>query len=278
MKIDALYDKGSGRVNEDAFLISKKRFAVFDGASPLVPYIDGEGRTGAMIAASLARDAFEHESMSLLAAARNANASIRGAMRKVGVDICQKTALWATSAAAVELHGPEDNPTFADWLQIDDSLIVAIYRDSTHDLLAAHEDHDQQTLELWQKMVREERIEARGALQSPLMQAQFLRVRATMNVHYGAIDGEPEMEEFLRHGRLDLRQVAHLLLFTDGFLLPKKDASSAVDFKLLVKFFLKGGLKAVHEHVRTLESSDPYCTKYPRVKDHDDIAAIAVTF
>lgn len=280
MKIDSLCDKGSGRVNEDTLLITadNKRFGVYDGASPLVPYLDTKGKTGAMIAAALAREAFLQERKSLLDAARKANADIRNAMRAATIDLSQKTALWATSAAVVELHGVQDKPDFADWIQIDDTLILAIYKDGSHKLLAEHQDHDQETLHMWQKIVRDQRVEVRGSLQSPAMQQQFLKIRRTMNVNYGAIDGEPEMESFLRHGRLDLHNVAHLLLFTDGLLLPKIDANMPVDFGRMVELFLKGGLLLVHEYVRKEEASDPFCAKYPRVKDHDDMAAIALSF
>ncbi|MBI4836225.1 MAG: hypothetical protein HY817_03115 [Candidatus Abawacabacteria bacterium] len=127
MKVEHIYDKGSGRFNEDTYLIiDDERFAVFDGASPLKPYQDTQGRTGAMIAAALARDAFAVERSSLIEAAREANAQIRKAMHGANIDMSQKKHLWATSAAAVKLHGPKAKPDFADWLQIDDSLLSCL--------------------------------------------------------------------------------------------------------------------------------------------------------
>jgi len=37
-----------------------------------------------------------------------------------------------------------------------------------------------------------------------------------------------------------------------------------------------GGLQAVRNHVRRLQQEDPTCRKYPRFKQHDDIAAVAI--
>ena len=273
MKVETLYDQGVGGINEDAILAGDDTFAVFDGASPLEPYVDKTGRTGAAIASSLARAAFSKQKVSLLDRARIANGDIRAGMVEAGIDISRKTALWATSAAVVQLE-----VACFDWVQIDDSMIIAIAEDHSFQILGDTHDHDRDTLIMWQEIVSSHHESASGALNLPAMKNQIIKVRNEMNVTYGALDGEPEMERFLRHGRLALRGIAHILVFTDGLFIPKKQASEAYDFKTLVAIFLRGGLKAVHAYVREQERADPTCKEFPRFKQHDDIAAVSMSF
>lgn len=268
MKTDTLYDKGVGQVNEDALLMSDSVFGVFDGASSLEPYQNGEGKTGAAIASSIARDVFSAGAKSLVELAREANDAIGNEMRKKGIDTSRKTALWATTGAVIKL-----NDGNFDWLQIGDSLILTIYNDRSFRLLIDDYDHDLETMIMWQELANRKAENIRSMLNE-----QLLKARSGMNVNYGALDGEKEMEGFLKHGNVALDGIAHIVLFTDGLFIPKENPRQPDDFKTFVDLFLEGGLKQVQSYVREQETYDPKCWKYSRFKQHDDIAAVALSF
>jgi hypothetical protein len=84
------------------------------------------------------------------------------------------------------------------------------------------------------------------------------------------------MKKFVKSGVVSLERVKHILLFTDGLIPPKKDPKAKDNFDEFVQTFLKEGLEAVKNKIRTKEKTDPSCREYPRYKQHDDIAAIAV--
>lgn len=268
MKINTLYNKGVGQFNEDALLAVNPVFGVFDGVSSLESYQNEEGKTGATIASSIARDVFSVGEKSLLELAHVANSAIRDAMHQEGIDISRKTALWATTGAVVKL-----NYNTFDWLQIGDSFILIIFHDHSFRLLIDDYDHDLETMTMWQGLASRQ-MENIGSL----LNKQFLKVRNRINVSYGVLDGEKEMEGFLKHGAVALDGVAHIIIFTDGLIIPKEDPRQPDDFKTFVNLYLDGGLKKVHSYVRKQENSDPKCWRYPRFKQHDDIAAIALSF
>ena len=268
MKIDTIYDKGVSQVNEDALLITEQVFGVFDGASGLEPYKNEQGQTGAAIASSIAREVFFSGTKSLVELAHDANDAIGNAMSEKKIDTSRKTALWATTGAVIKL-----NDGNFDWLQIGDSLILTIFHDRSFRLLIDDYDHDLGSMIMWQELANRKTENIRSMLNE-----QLLKVRNGMNGNYGTLDGEKEMEKFLKHGNVALNGIAHVVLFTDGLFIPKENPRQPDDFKTFVDLFLEGGLKRVQNYVREQESSDPKCWKYPRFKQHDDIAAVALSF
>jgi len=268
MKIETLYDNGVGLVNEDSLLVTNTMFGVFDGASGMEPYTDTEGKTGAAIASSLASAAFTGADKSLLELALDANDAIREAMSSASIDSSRKTALWATSGAVVRI-GEE---TF-DWLQIGDCLILVILKDGSYRLLVENYNHDLESLVLWQELAVKDTENIREQLTE-----QMLKVRNKVNIDYGDLNGYEGVEDFIKHGTASLSDVAHILLFTDGLYLPKEDPRETDDFATFVALYFEGGLQLIQDRVRQEEATDPKCWKYPRFKQYDDIAAVALTF
>ena len=111
-----------------------------------------------------------------------------------------------------------------------------------------------------------------------VMENQIKKVRHAMNVEYGVLNGETNFSSFVRSGKEDLKDISHVLLFTDGLFIPSENPSEKHNFNKFVDLFHKGGLQEIRNHVRRLEQSDPDCKIYPRFKKHDDIAAIALDF
>jgi len=267
MKVESVYDKGSRLLNEDALLIKSPVFGVFDGASSLVPYKSADGKTGAYLAANIARETFGKNHQSLKELAFDANQNIRNAMMQTGIDISKKEHLWGTTAAVVRIG----KDSF-EYVQITDSLILVIYKDNSFKLVVDYCDHDAELLAKWKELADKKTKNIREILNDDVIQ-----LRKKSNTGYGVLNGEKEMAKFLRSGTESLKDVNHVVLFTDGLILPKENPQANDDLDTFVKLFLEGGLEKIKEFVREKENNDPECWKYPRYKQHDDIAAIAIS-
>lgn len=270
MKIEHLLVQGSGKMNEDALFTGERRFGVFDGATSFNGFADEFGRTGGHLASTIANAVFEKSTRSLAETAAIANEKIGEIMAMAGINRKVKEDLWCSTMAVVEIA--DDAKSFS-WAQMTDSLILVINRDGTHRLLVADYDHDLETSMKWKELADQGVTNLKEVLHD-----QFVKVRRASNVAYGVLNGEPEAMKFLNIGEESLESVAHILVFTDGFIPPKEDPSAPDDFDAVVRAFQSGGLEAVKSYVRELEDGDPGCVKMPRYKKSDDIAAIAISF
>ncbi len=289
MKIHHILERGTARINEDCLVIEDNIFGVFDGATSLDRQTFEQGKTGGMIASQTARSVFRKNHYPLGQLARKANQEIMNQMIRHGVDISRKESLWSTSAAVVRVK-----ERVLEWVRTGDAVILLVYEDGSHRVLADREDHDHETLTLWKDMV-EDRIGTdpagpgrtgsgtgdRDRALPPIHQAlagQIQKVRSGMNITYGVLNGEKEAEPFLYQGTESLDRVRDVLLFTDGLSLPRETPEKKRDFTSLVKDYLLLGLEGLKTKIREKEKKDPFCLAFPRFKCHDDIAAIAITF
>lgn len=268
MKVEHISVQGVGAINEDAVLTHKPVFAVFDGATSLTQYTNAEGKTGGWLAAHIAKDIFLKSKTSLTHTLAVANEAIFNAMHDRGIDVYHKENLWCTAVAAVHLKAD----TF-DWVRLCDCLAVVIFTDETYKILGTVLDHDTQWLMAWKNFSKTKDTTVWNAVPK-----EILEVRKQVNVTYGFLNGENEALSFVESGTESLKNVAHILLFSDGLLIPKKDPTIPTDIGMLVKIYLEGGLKAAQKMVRDIENMDPHCVLYPRVKKHDDLSAIAISF
>ena len=267
MKIETIYHKGISQVNEDAFLVASPIFGVFDGVSGLEPYKNEQGQTGASIASAIARDVFAKSTDPLVETAVIANATIGQAMRDAGVDPSKKSAQWATTASVIKVN----NGTF-DWLKIGDSFILTVLRDGSMRLIGRVDDGDVEIMLLWKELALKQTENIRSVLNG-----HMLKARNTAE-NFGDLNGGENIERFLEHGTVELQNIAHIILFTDGLRIPKEDHSKPDNLEEFTDLFLTSGLQGIQDYVRSQEAADPQCWKYPRFKQHDDIAAVAVSF
>ncbi len=268
MKVDSVFDKGSGLLNEDALVIKNPIFGVFDGASSLVPYKSADGKTGAYLAANIAQDTFAKNNKPLEELAKEANQRIKEAMEQAHIDTTKKENLWGTTAAVIRLG----KDTF-EYAQITDSLILVIYNDNSYKLVVDYHDHDKALLAHWRELADKKTKNIRQVLNT-----EVVELRKTSNSGYGVMNGEKEMIKFLHTGKESLQKVKHIILFTDGLILPKENPQENDNFDMFVNLYLEGGLDRIKNYAREKENNDPECWKYPRYKQHDDIAAIAISF
>ncbi|MDE1810917.1 MAG: protein phosphatase 2C domain-containing protein [Candidatus Micrarchaeota archaeon] len=266
---DSLTDKGSGRLNEDALLCAPNKglFAVFDGATSLIPFQDGEGRTGAYLASHIASRAFDEVGGDLKHLVSKANLAVRSAMLQEGVDVTNKLSQWTTTVAAVKVKYNS-----FDWVQVADTNILVIYENGTHKLLVKDYDHDTDSNIMLKQLVKDGVKDIWAG-----MLDQFKRNRMNSNVTYGFIAGEKEVK-FVHSGTESLVGVSDVILFSDGLLFPKEDPTAPDDIKRIARSYGKGGLEGWLSEVRALEASDPGMRKYLRFKPQDDATAVAVTF
>ncbi len=268
VSIQKIYNKGFGNLNEDELLIKDKIFAVFDGASNLVKFINKKGETGGKLAAKIAKEIFLKNDKSLKQLAIEANNQILEAMKKEGINTNQKEALWATSFASVRLKN-----NGAEFFSIGDCLIFVLFKNDSHKLLTQYMDHDLETMIKWKKLANKKTKNIWKVLKS-----QIDKVRRGANIKYGCLNDQKEAIKFFKFGKIRLENIKSMILFTDGLLLPKENPEESENWNIFVKIYKKSGLKGILKHVRSLERKDPNCWKYPRFKLHDDVAAIGIDF
>jgi len=267
MKIDSLTDQGSGSTNEDQILAAQPVFAVFDGVTSLNKYVDESGKTGGLLASSIARETFDKSDKSLLELATEANKRIRSAMHEKGIDTSDKLNLWATSVAAIRILEKE-----IEWLTVSDSIIMVFDTNGGHRLPGKFHNHDLATLKLWKELAARGVENIREQLNDVIVEN-----RRRMNIDYGALNGEPGFVRFVETGTCELENIAHIVLATDGLFVPTENPEDE-GWDQFAALYLAGGIKRIRDFVREREESDPKCWRYPRFKVRDDIGAIAISF
>ena len=267
--VETLYEQGSGPFNEDALAVADGLSIVCDGATSLAgtTYLNGGGLSGGKQAAVITSSLFsEQPGQDLLVSARAANSMIKRAMIDRQVDLRDRTQLWSTSFAAVQIKGRQIN-----WCQTGDCVILLVYEDGTSRRLTGLPGQDREILKKWQ------RIGARteGTIHQVMAQ-EIMAVRHTMNRKFGVLNGENEALDFLASGSVEDERIAHVLLFSDGLFPPSENPEKGFEEVRFVDLYLDGGLQQVRDHVRALQQEDPACYRYPRFKKFDDISAIAL--
>ncbi len=268
ISVQKVYDKANRRINEDALLIKDNLYAVFDGATSQVPYLNKKGETGAKLASTIAKNEFSDNKGSLKDLAINANNKINEAMIKENIKVKDKLVRWSTNVAAVRLNNAE-----VEYLVVGDCFILAIFEDNSSKLLVPYHDHDLENMKEWRKLA-DKKINNIYEKLKP----QRTKLRREMNITYGALNGEREAVKFFNYGKTNLRNIRSVIIFTDGLLIPKEDPEGNEDWELFVRIYQKAGLKGLLKYVRDIEKKDPKCWKYPRYKQHDDATAIAIDF
>lgn len=264
--VETLLEQGSGERNEDVLLQGDSLFGVFDGATSLDKRTFADNQTGGLLAARLAAATFREGNDSLAYLADLANRRIRRSLLTENVCLSERHRLWSTSLAVVRIGDDR-----LEYCQTGDAQILLLFDDGSCRAVAPQTDIDRETLQLWKESQAPEAVTIHD-----LLARQIHRVRLQMNRSYGVLNGEPEAMHFLRHGYEDLDGVSDVLLFTDGLFLPRENPLADEEWQKFADLYRTGGLHRVHHHVRRLQRDDPACRRYPRFKQHDDIAAVAI--
>jgi hypothetical protein len=265
-EVETLWEQGSGELNEDVLLSEGNLFGVFDGATSLGRQRFCGCLTGGPLAARTAARTFQEKPGNLVQLAALANRRIGNKLCAENIPLTDRHRLWATSMAVIRI-----GENHIEYCQIGDAMIMLIDWDGDFRVVIPPIDIDRETLDSWKKSSVPKSTTIHDHLAD-----QILQVRLQMNVRYGSLNGEPEALRFLHSGYIDPAGVRDVLLFTDGLFLPRENPLEIDDWHSLVGLYRQGGLKAVRDYVRKLQREDPDCRKYPRFKQHDDIAAVAI--
>lgn len=271
MEVDILFNEGVSK--EDTYLAKDNIFGVFDGANNAEKFRDSKGKTGGLIASLIVKEEFLKDDADLEDLAIRANRKIAAKMKEEGINNRDVNAQWTSTAAVVRFQKAIENSF--EWLQIGDSAILLIFDDNSIRLLFDNYDLDREPLLFMKRLIEQGKDEKEAQELRREIAPKFRRER---NVKYGILNGEEKLSGFIKTGVESLSNVKHILLFTDGLFLPREDPLREHDWQKFVSLYLKGGLKNVRDFVRELENKDSECRKYPRFKQHDDIAAISLSF
>lgn len=261
MNMEYIFEQGSGIHNEDYLITHEQTFGVFDGATSLNSACLDNGKSGGARASTIAGQTFLGASQTLVRLGIMANTAIRSEMEQCGVDFSRRCGLWSTSAAVVRLKGDA-----IEWFQTGDSQVVFIGKDGDYKVAAKRLDHDFPSLSLIKEKGRDH----------PDVHQLVKRVREDMNRSYGVLNGEREAVGFFRMGEEKVCNIKTVLLFTDGLDIPCPVPQRYKDFSCLVRMSQELGLQGLRDYVRDQEQSDQDLRAFPRFKQHDDIAAVAL--
>jgi len=162
------------------------------------------------------------------------------------------------------------------FFQLDDGEIRAITYDhlSRLDSIAILKFHQLLTQASKDKEIDENIFrECRTAIHDILVEN-----RRKMNTKegYGVLDGSKEADDHIEYGLLSLKRVKKILLLSDGLQLPTKKASGQQAWLETAEFAFQVGLDHLFNHIQTLETGDPFCIEYPRLKPADDKTGILI--
>jgi len=187
-------------------------------------------------------------------------------MEDYNFNFLKKENLWCTTAAVIRIKKDD-----AEFLQIGDSLILTILKSGKPKLVTTYYDQDLETMIKWKKLCGRKQKNIWS-----LLKREIIGIRRKQNLDYGVLNGEKKAINFLKSGRFNLKNITDIIVFTDGLLIPKKSPKEGEDWNKFAKLYKELSLKGLFNYVRSIEETDPDCSLYPRFKEHDDIAAIAI--
>lgn len=272
--IDLISEQGNpAKNNEDSIFADADRgiAGVFDGASDLVGFKTPDGMTGGAVASRIAASTLEtsRTEQTLTDIILSANGRIDEIQREFGLDPNNKEARFCTTGAIARVRISETGDKVIDLLQIADSVAIVIKEDGSVEVPLGLFDQDEESMQLWTQMIAEG-MTAEQILQDERMQAQIKSKRSESNVTYGVLNGEDDAAEFIRTTTIPAEGVSKIILLSDGLFIPKENPSGEDSWAEIARKESEGGIKAVLEYVRSIESTDPDCIRYPRFKQHDD--------
>ncbi|MCE4955934.1 hypothetical protein [Macrococcoides caseolyticum] len=269
--IQSVLAQGVGKMNEDAVVINDdaKIYGVIDGVTSL----DGklvDGVTPGKRAAEAVKISFEQADAQkpLNNATEFANASIQTEMNQLGVEINHPKDRFQCCHAVVKLGELQ-----AEYTTSADCVIYTI--DKSHLVT--------QVMPKYQKVVERNNVKMwedkypgvydGGKLPDEMLEA-IHKAKATANIPggYSVMNGDVKFNQSYNRGKIDTTNLSHILLTTDGFF----DIESIGLDKFVMKF-IEFGLDKMLAYMIDKELEDHDKKKYPRVKLHDDKAAVLIT-
>ncbi len=269
-KVTHVNEIGVRAINEDCVLVDETRqvFGVFDGASSLVKYVSPDGKTGGYLAAAAASNAFARNPLDLKKAMLDANTQIETLHAQASIDTSNNVNRFGTMAAVVKIRDED-----AELLQIGDCIVIVINTSGDAHVPLGYVDHDIIAMRKWKEFADQGVTNILERVYDDV-----LRQRKLANVEYGMVNGDPRLQDHIKTTTISLKDVATILILSDGMFLPKASPDADENWNEYAEYYNKSGLVGLLKTVRDIEDSDPTLTKYPRFKLHDDASAVAIDF
>ncbi|MFC3884843.1 protein phosphatase 2C domain-containing protein [Bacillus songklensis] len=217
----------SKTISEDSFIINHRRkvYGVFDGATPLTPFMDERGRNGAYLASNLFKDYFENDfshDMTLFDGVIQANKRLMEKMKLYNVDTAHPENLWSTCVAVVKVD-ENQNISFA---QLGDCMVLAEHKSGEIEALTRDTVKDISV----RAKIRREKERSMGMIlpeesyyNDIRNQLIYNRKMANSPDGYTVANGTQEVRDYIHHGFINTGNLQSILLITDGLFYPNKD-------------------------------------------------------
>ncbi|MCR2803992.1 protein phosphatase 2C domain-containing protein [Paenibacillus soyae] len=212
------------QASEDACTLREEAglYGVFDGATPLVPFQDQDGRNGAQLASGTFKRFFDTmpAEMPLRDAVCEANRQLQELVLSHGIDMEDKTQLWSTCVAVVRL---EANLREMSFVHLGDCMIMLERLDGTIDVLTTD------TVEGISERAKKKRDRDRASgIEVPdesyfapvAKQLLYNRTMANTPDGYTVANGTPDTEAYIHEGHVSLADARSILLVSDGLFYP----------------------------------------------------------
>ncbi|MEH7180504.1 protein phosphatase 2C domain-containing protein [Neobacillus vireti] len=225
MKVESFFSACPNKVvSEDSIVLNEKinLYGVFDGATPLIPFKDENGRNGAYLASNLFKNYFlslYKRNLSLVEGIVAANRMLKEYMEKYKVNQEKYENLWSTCAAIIKIE--EDGKI--SYAQLGDCMIIAEYQNGTIKALTRDTVKDiSYRAKAWREEQRKQgvTIPDEEYFQESTQQLIFNRSLANKENGYTVANGKKEVINFIQHGQVNISEIKTLLLITDGLFHP----------------------------------------------------------
>lgn len=255
-------------VSEDAIVLNEKInvYGVFDGATPLMPFTDENGRNGAYLASNLFKDYFfrlYRSNLSLVEGITAANRMLKEQMETYQVDQEKYEELWSTCAAIVKI---EKDGTIS-YAQLGDCMIIAEFHNGM--IKALTEDTVKgisKRAKLWREEQRKNGVNLPDEEYFKEIPHQLIFNRSLANKPngYSVANGKEEVVNFIQNGQEKVSEIKTLLMLSDGLFHPYE--SIEVTFKRIKQ-------TSIEEYALELEQFE----KENHIR-HDDKSGILIRF
>ncbi|WP_414051034.1 hypothetical protein [Macrococcus animalis] len=269
--INSVLAQGIGVMNEDALVINETAqiYGVIDGVTSLKGILINNITPGKR-ATDAVKQAFEQvdANITLNNATELANASIQSAIDVFNIVINHPKDCFQCCHAVVKLHD-----TKADFTSSADCVIYTVSKSNevTQVIPSFKKTNESNRVKQWQEKYP-------GVYESDTLPQEMIEAidnaKSTANVPggYSVMNGDVNFNHAYNRGEIDTTDLSHILITTDGFY----DIEHLGLDNFVLKF-VQDGLEAMLDYMITKELQDKEKKKYPRVKLHDDKAAILIT-
>ncbi|MEW9677418.1 protein phosphatase 2C domain-containing protein [Lentibacillus sp. L22] len=210
---------------EDALMINDSLgiYGVLDGATPIDDFKDENGHNGAYLAANLFKNHIESlKGVTLLPhEILQANQLLNRTMESYGINQSEKDKLWCTCVSAVQIK--EGNLLYAS---LGDTMILTCDTNGNVNVLTVDTVKNisaRAQLKRHMDRYHDTDIPKEDYFKDKRNRISYHRYMANKPNGYSVANGMKEVKNYIQYGMLDIRNLKHVLIMSDGLFDPKGD-------------------------------------------------------